>query len=45
MGDIAKIVLITIVLPITMQIAQQVAEQWLEDHNRRKKKRWVIRLG
>jgi hypothetical protein len=45
MGDLAKIVLVTIVLPVAAQVAQQIAEQWLEDHQRRKKKRWVIRLG
>ena len=45
MGDIAKIVLVTVVLPVATQVAQQLAEQWLVDHQRRKKKRWVIKLG
>ena len=46
MKEVAKIVLVSVVLPVAAQIAQQFAEDWLRrsQMNRRRSKRWKIEL-
>ena len=46
MKEVAKIVLVSVVLPVAAQIAQQLAEDWLRrsQANKRRNKRWKIEL-